>query len=78
MLRHVKSDIDGHRDETGRFLATGSQKFALMEALVSAGWFQGLNDLMLEAVRRLLDAHRPELMERFVREDIEWGLRGDE
>jgi Arc/MetJ-type ribon-helix-helix transcriptional regulator len=49
-----------------------------MEALVRAGWFQDLNDLMLEAVRRLLDAHRPELMERFVREDIEWGLRGDE
>jgi Arc/MetJ-type ribon-helix-helix transcriptional regulator len=49
-----------------------------MEALVREGWFQDLNDLMLEAVRRLLDVHRPELMERFVREDIEWGLRGDE
>jgi hypothetical protein len=29
-----------------------------------------------EAIRRFLQAHRPELMERFVREDIEWGLRG--
>jgi hypothetical protein len=25
-----------------------------------------------EAIRRFLEAHRPELMERFIREDIEW------
>jgi hypothetical protein len=49
-----------------------------MEALVRAGWFHDVNDLMMEAVRRFLDTHRPELMARFVREDIEWGLRGDE
>lgn len=47
-----------------------------MEALVRAGWFHDLNDLMVEAVRRLLDTHRPELMERFIREDVEWALRG--
>lgn len=33
---------------------------------------------MLEVLRRYLDAHRPELMEQFVREDVEWGLYGDE
>jgi Arc/MetJ-type ribon-helix-helix transcriptional regulator len=49
-----------------------------MEALVRAGWFHDINDLVMEAVRRLLDTHRPELMARFVREDIEWGLRGDD
>lgn len=47
-----------------------------MEALVRAGWFHDLNDLMIEAVRRLLDTHRPELMERFIREDVDWALRG--
>lgn len=47
-----------------------------MEALVRAGWFHDLNDLMVEAVRRLLLTHRPELMERFIREDVEWALRG--
>lgn len=47
-----------------------------MEALVRAGWFHDLNDLMVEAVRRLLDTHRPELMERFIREDVDWALRG--
>jgi hypothetical protein len=47
-----------------------------MQALVKEGWFQDINDLLLEAVRRLVNTHRPELMERFAREDIEWGLRG--
>ena len=30
LLRHIKSDIDAHRGEAGRFLITGSQKFPLM------------------------------------------------
>jgi hypothetical protein len=29
-----------------------------------------------EAIRRFLKAHRPELREQFIREDVEWGLRG--
>jgi Arc/MetJ-type ribon-helix-helix transcriptional regulator len=49
-----------------------------MQALVQAGWFHDMNDLVLEALRRLLDTHRPELMERFIRKDIEWGLGGKE
>ncbi len=47
-----------------------------MQALVEAGWFRDLDDLLLEAVRRYLDARRPELMERFLRQDVEWGLNG--
>ena len=34
-------------------------------------------DILKEALRKFLDSHRPEMMERFVREDTEWGLRGD-
>jgi|WetSurMetagenome_2_1015567.scaffolds.fasta_scaffold17818_10 hypothetical protein len=34
------------------------------EALVKAGWFRDLDDLFVEALRRYLDAHRPELAER--------------
>jgi hypothetical protein len=33
----------------------------------------GANPLTPEAVRRFLECHRAELMERFVREDVEWG-----
>ncbi len=47
-----------------------------MEALVRDGWFRDLDDLVLDALRRFLEAHRPELMERFVRQDVEWGLHG--
>ncbi len=47
-----------------------------IEALVKLGWFHNRNDVLREALRRFLDAHRPELMERFVRDDVDWGLRG--
>jgi len=47
-----------------------------VRALVADGWFLDENDVVFEALRRFLDAHRPELMERFIREDVEWGLHG--
>ena len=50
---------------------------AEMQMLVEAGWFRDLDDLMLDALRRFVDSRRAELMERFIREDVEWGLRGD-
>ena len=49
-----------------------------MKGLVEAGWFRNLNELMLDALRRFVESHRAELMERFIREDVEWGLYGDE
>ena len=51
---------------------------AEMQMLVEAGWFRDLDDLMLDALRRFVQSHRAELMERFIREDLEWGLHGDE
>lgn len=49
-----------------------------MKMLVEAGWFRDLDDLMRDALRRFVDSHRSELMERFIREDVEWGLHGEE
>ncbi len=49
-----------------------------MQVLVEAGWFRSLDELMLDALRRFVESHRAELMERFIREDVEWGLHGDE
>jgi Arc/MetJ-type ribon-helix-helix transcriptional regulator len=46
--------------------------------LVEQGWFGSEEQVVQEAVRRFLEAHRPELMARFIREDVEWGLQGDE
>ena len=50
--------------------------FAELEALVAAGWSRDLEELVLEALRRYAEAHADALMESFVREDVEWGLRG--
>jgi hypothetical protein len=50
-----------------------------MQTLVKAGWFRDLDELMLDALRRFVESHRDELMERFfIREDVEWGLHGDD
>lgn len=42
------------------------------------GWFRNEDDMILEALRRFLDTHRIELMEKFIRENVEWGLHGKE
>ena len=52
--------------------------YAEMQMLVETGWFRDMDELMSDALRRFIDSHRGELMERFVLEDVEWGLHGDE
>jgi Arc/MetJ-type ribon-helix-helix transcriptional regulator len=47
-----------------------------IDALVERGWFHSRDKVVQEALRRFLESHRPELIEQFIREDIEWGLRG--
>jgi Arc/MetJ-type ribon-helix-helix transcriptional regulator len=47
-----------------------------IDELVERGWFGSREEVVGEAVRRFLEAIRPELLEKFVREDVEWGLRG--
>ena len=46
------------------------------QTLVEGGWFASVDQLMLDALRRFLESHPAEMMEQFVREDIEWGLHG--
>ncbi len=48
------------------------------EKLVDAGWFRDIDDLFLDALRRFIESHRENLMEEFIREDVEWGLNGDD
>ena len=49
-----------------------------MESLVRDGWFEDLDDLIADALRRYLDSHQPDLMERYIRQDVAWGLHGEE
>ncbi|MBU0653921.1 MAG: ribbon-helix-helix domain-containing protein [Gammaproteobacteria bacterium] len=50
----------------------------LMKAqqLVQAGWVSNLDDLLADALRRYLESHSEELAEKFIREDVQWGLYG--
>jgi hypothetical protein len=51
---------------------------AELQALVEAGWSRNLDEIVLDALRRYADSHRQDLIEEFVREDVEWGLRGSD
>jgi Arc/MetJ-type ribon-helix-helix transcriptional regulator len=42
------------------------------------GGFHDARELIREAVRRYLESHSSALAQQFLREDIEWGLRGDD
>ncbi len=48
------------------------------QKLVEAGWFRNLDELFGDALRRFLESHRADLMEEFIRQDVEWGLYGNE
>ena len=45
---------------------------------IQSGWFPDVNSLVIEALRRYLETHQEELRERFIRENVKWGLHGDE
>ena len=46
------------------------------EFLIKEGWFRDEGELFSEALRRFLDTRRSDLMEKFIRGDVEWGLHG--
>ena len=45
---------------------------------VRSGWAHSPEEAVIEALRRFLDSHRPELQEAHVLKDIEWVLKGKE
>ena len=47
-----------------------------LERLVQAGWVVDEQQAVIEALRRFLDSHRPEIIESEVLADVEWGLHG--
>jgi len=54
------------------------QLYKKAQALVREGWFRDEKDIFSEAIRRFLVSHSSELMEKFVRDDVEWGLYGND
>lgn len=43
---------------------------------VEEGGAGNFDELLAEALRRYLESHTSKLTEHFVREDVEWGLKG--
>ncbi|MDO9271112.1 MAG: CopG family transcriptional regulator [Methylobacter sp.] len=44
--------------------------------MVDQGWIDNMDALIAEAMRRYIESHQQTISERFIREDIEWGLHG--
>jgi Arc/MetJ-type ribon-helix-helix transcriptional regulator len=48
------------------------------ESLVEDGWFGDVNEVIVDALRRFLEARFPELMQSQIWQDVEWGLHGED
>ena len=46
--------------------------------LVQKGWVPNMDELIAESMRRYLESHRESMTERFIREDVDWGLHGQD
>ena len=46
--------------------------------LVEQGWVANMDELIAESIRRYLESHLETMNERFIREDVDWGLHGQE
>ena len=46
--------------------------------MVQQGWINNMDALIAEAIRRYVESHQQLLSERFIQEDIEWGLHGED
>ena len=47
-----------------------------LDQLVHDGWVADSQQALIEALRRYLDSHRPELTESQILSDVKWGLNG--
>jgi Arc/MetJ-type ribon-helix-helix transcriptional regulator len=52
------------------------QLYHQMETLIQEGWFRDAEEIVNLALRKFLHSHRPGLMAKHLREDVEWGMRG--
>jgi hypothetical protein len=49
-----------------------------LEELTREGWIGGPEQVIVEALRRYLESHRPELIASQIKADVEWGLHGED
>ena len=77
MMKADEREIE-KMDETSAIILLPPRLAKQVEDYIREGWFPDVNTLIVESLRRYLETHRGELNERFIREDVEWGLYGSE
>lgn len=48
------------------------------QTLVQQGWVANMDELIAESVRRYLESHLDTMNEQLIREDVDWGLHGQD
>jgi Arc/MetJ-type ribon-helix-helix transcriptional regulator len=54
-----------------------NEMYEQLETLIKQGWFPSREYVLKLALRKFLYSHRPEVLEKQIRDDVEWGLRGN-
>lgn len=54
------------------------QLWQQVQTLVQQGWAGSAQEVVNKSLRRYLESHQDILAEAFIREDVEWGLHGDD
>lgn len=48
------------------------------QSFVQEGWSANIDTLIADAMRRYLESHREAITEQMIREDVDWGLHGQD
>jgi len=46
--------------------------------MIEQGWVNNMDSLITESMRRYIESHQQTTSETFIREDVNWGLQGDD
>jgi len=49
-----------------------------LDSFVKAGCATDTQETVIEALRKFLDSHRPEVIRTQILDDVEWGLHGND
>jgi Arc/MetJ-type ribon-helix-helix transcriptional regulator len=65
MSTHIETDIP-------------DQLWKQAQNMVEQGWVNNMDSLITESMRRYIESHQQTTSETFIRDDVNWGLYGDD
>jgi hypothetical protein len=63
---------------THRGINIPDQLWKQAQNMVDQGWVNNMDSLITESMRRYIESHQEITSETFIREDVNWGLHGDD